>query len=61
MIIRLSASTTKRIPFADPDIPAQIHPERSNKIEDDRGTHREETNIDKILTNGSGGNLHFLP
>ena len=60
MIIRLSASTTKRIPFADPDIPAEIHPKSGDEIKDYRGTHREKTDIDKILTNGSGGNLHFL-
>jgi hypothetical protein len=48
------------IPLTDPDIPTQIHPESSNKIKDNRGTHGEETDIDKILANGGSGYLHLL-
>jgi hypothetical protein len=56
----LNSSVPQRIPLADPDIPAQIHPESGNKIEDNRRAHGEETDVDKILANGGSGHLHFL-
>jgi hypothetical protein len=37
-----------------------IHPERYEKINDDRRPHRKKRDVDKIFSDGRGGHSHFF-
>jgi hypothetical protein len=49
-----------RVSSSVKNIISYIHPESNKKINDHGGAHGEERDIDKIFTDGGGGNSHFF-
>ncbi len=50
----------ERVPFPGPDILTNVHPKGNKEIDDQWRAHGEKRDIDKIFTNCTRSNTHFL-